>query len=69
MDTHMNTSHRLMIEADNGDEVLFVCPVEGCQRRLVVKRSGGFVVLDAGDFFAFHTGCTDGLRISASITS
>ena len=59
--------HELSIEADNGDEVLFACPHEGCRRRLVVKRSGGLVVLDQGDFWARHSGGTPGLRVSARL--
>jgi len=34
----------------------------------VLKRSGGLVVLDQGDFFALHSGGTEGLAISAGIT-
>jgi hypothetical protein len=33
----------------------------------VIKRSGGLVVLDPGDFFATHSGGTPGLDISAGI--
>ena len=44
--------HLMTIEADNGDEVLGVCP--DCERRVVLKRSGGLVVLDRGDFYAAH---------------
>lgn len=65
----MRPLHRLTLEADNGQDVLFVCPVDNCGRRLVVKRSGGLVVLDRGDFSADHVGGTGGLEIEASITS
>ncbi|MGH3753542.1 MAG: hypothetical protein ACRDRP_12740 [Pseudonocardiaceae bacterium] len=65
----MRPLHRLTIEADNGQDVLFVCPVDSCGRRLIVKRSGGLVVLDRGDFFADHVGGTGGLEIEARITS
>ncbi|MGH8839283.1 MAG: hypothetical protein ACRDVO_08505 [Jiangellaceae bacterium] len=57
-------THRLTMEADNGDDVLFTCSIESCGRRLVVKRSGGLVVLERGDFFARHVGGNDGLEIS-----
>lgn len=57
----MDIIHPLNIEADNGDEVLFVCPDDGCGRRLVIKRSGGMVVIDQGDFYARHVGGTGGL--------
>lgn len=60
----MTTTHHLDIEADNGDDVVMVCPEDGCRRRVVVRRSGGLVVLDRGDFFALHVGGTPGLSIS-----
>ena len=59
--------HRMDVEADNGDEVLLVCPLPECGRRVVIKRSGGLVVLDRGDFFATHSGGTAGLTVSASV--
>ncbi len=65
----MNPMHRMEIEADTGQDVLFVCPVDSCGRRLVLKRSGGLVVLSQGDFFAYHTGGLGGLEISAGIAS
>jgi hypothetical protein len=64
----MNPQHRMILDSDNGEELLFACPHEGCGRRLVLKRSGGLVVLDQGDFFALHSGGTEGLAISAGIT-
>ena len=60
----MNPVHHTTVEADDGVDVLFVCPVEGCGRRLVIRRSGGLTVLDKGDFSAFHVGGTSGLEIS-----
>jgi hypothetical protein len=60
--------HHLTIEADDGEDVLFVCSVEGCGRRVVVRRSGGLIVLQQGDFFAFHRGGSDGIEIAAGIT-
>jgi hypothetical protein len=62
-------THRVTMDADNGDEVLFACSVESCGRRLVVKRSGGLVVLERGDFFARHVGGNDGLDISVGLAS
>jgi hypothetical protein len=62
-------THQLTTEADTGDDVLFVCREEGCGRRLVVKRSGGLVVIDRGDFFALHTGGTLGMEVSGAIVS
>jgi hypothetical protein len=63
----MNAHHRMTLESDNGQELLFACPHDGCGRRLVLKRSGGLVVLDHGNFFALHSGGTEGLSISAGI--
>jgi hypothetical protein len=60
----MKTSHRLDIAADNGNEVLFVCSMESCGRRLVVKRTGGLVVLDHGDFTANHSGGSVALAVT-----
>ena len=65
----MNPQHRMILDSDNGEELLFACPHEGCGRRLVLKRSGGLVVLDQGDFFVLHSGGTEGLDISARINS
>ena len=65
--TEVMATHELRIEADNGDEVLFACQHEGCGRRVVVKRSGGLVVIDQGDFWATHAGGTPGLRVSAHV--
>lgn len=62
----MNPRHRMVLEADNGAEVLFVCPHDGCGRRIVLKRSGGLVVIDRGDFFAFHSGGR-GVEVSADL--
>lgn len=56
--------HRLMIEAENGDEVLLACPESGCGRRIVVQRGGGIVVLAKGDFSALHSGGRGDLAIS-----
>lgn len=63
----MNPDHRMTLESSNGEEFLFVCPHDGCGRRLVLRRSGGLVVLDRGDFFALHSGGTDGLNISSTL--
>jgi hypothetical protein len=63
----MYPRHRMTLESRTDDELLFVCPHEGCGRRLVLQRSGGTVVLDRGDFFALHFGGTEGLEISADL--
>ena len=63
----MNPVHHLVTEADDSTDVLFVCPVEGCGRRVVVRRSGDLIVLDKGDFYALHVGGTNGLEISSVV--
>jgi hypothetical protein len=63
----MDRAHRMVVESDNGREALFVCPEPACGRRLVLKRPGGLVVLDQGDFYALHTGGTNGMQLSASL--
>ncbi len=65
----MNPKHRMVLEADNGTELLFVCPYDGCGRRLVLNRSGGLTILDRGDFFALHYGGTEGLEISGGMAT
>lgn len=59
--------HRMLIEAQNDAEVMFVCPEDGCGRRLVLKRSGGLTVIDQGDFFALHSGGTEGMELQTSL--
>jgi hypothetical protein len=63
----MQTTHTLNIDSDNGAEIVLVCPEDTCRRRVVVARSGGFVVIDQGDFFARHVGVSGGLRVTASV--
>jgi hypothetical protein len=59
--------HRMTIESDDGIDVTFTCPEEGCGRRVVFRRSGGMVVLNRGDFFAMHSGGTEGLVVGADL--
>jgi hypothetical protein len=61
------TMHRMFVEARNDAEILFVCPELGCHRKLVLKRSGGLTVIDQGDFFALHSGGTEGLELSTEV--
>jgi len=56
----------MTIEQDNGDEVLLVCPVGDCGRRLVLSRSGAFTVISRGDFHATHVAGSGGIAITAS---
>lgn len=64
----MTAVHPMTIEADNGDEVLLVCPDASCGRQVVVKRSGGLTVLSRGDFYARHVGGTAALDMSLAAT-
>lgn len=57
----------MVLEADDGRDRRFSCPVEGCGRRLVFRRSGGMVVLNRGDFFALHSGGTTMLSVNAGV--
>lgn len=63
----MQVTHRFDIDSDNGDELVMVCPEAACRRRVMVSRSGRFVVIDQGDFFARHVGGTEGLHLTASV--
>ena len=63
----MDPVHHLTVEADDGLDVLFACPIEGCGRRVVVRRSGDLIVLDKGDFHALHVGGSSGLEISSVV--
>lgn len=63
----MYPTHQVRIEADDGVDVLFVCEEESCGRRVIVRRSGGLLVLDQGDFFALHAGGSDGLALATDI--
>jgi hypothetical protein len=65
----MDPVHLLTIEADDGADVLLVCSVESCGRRLVVKRAGGLTVLDRGDFFALHAGGAAGVELATGLAS
>lgn len=64
----MNEVHRVRIEADNGNDVVFVCSVDGCGRRVAVSRSGELHVVVPGDFYALHAGGTEGLRVGLELT-
>jgi hypothetical protein len=55
----------MAVEESTDEGVLLACMKPECGRRVVVKRAGGLVVLDRGDFFALHTG--GNLTISTSV--
>ncbi len=61
----MSTEHRMHLESDDGDGLLFRCPEDGCGRTVVIRRSGGFEVIVRGDFFASHTGAKGSVALHA----
>lgn len=52
----MSARHRMHLESDDGDGLLFRCGVDGCGRTVIVTRSGEYTVVQRGDFFATHVG-------------
>jgi hypothetical protein len=60
--------HQMHVEADNGVEILFVCPEQGCGRRFVLQRGGGLVVIDRGDLHARHVGGFGSISIGADVS-
>ena len=55
-------------EARTDAEAVYVCPVEGCGRRLVVNwLRPALTVIDQGDFFARHVGLSDGLHLDVAV--
>lgn len=56
--------HQYEVADDDGRTVVFVCPVAGCGRRVVLdRRHDRFTVIDRGDFFAQHAGAVGPIRI------
>lgn len=57
--------HTFEVDDDDGRRIVFVCPVPGCGRRVVLVRGEGrYVVIDRGDFFAQHTGSVGPISLS-----
>lgn len=64
----MGQHHELIVDADNGVEVSFICPEAECGRRVVVNRDrGDYTVVQTGDFYATHAGAVGPVSISVSI--
>ncbi|MFC7529182.1 hypothetical protein [Actinoplanes sp. GCM10030250] len=58
--------HKMICEAENATDVLFVCADEACGRRVVVGKSRPrLTVIDQGDFDAQHTGSLGAISIDA----
>jgi hypothetical protein len=64
----MDRLHRMELEEDDGEDVIFAC-VDGCDRRVLVSRSGDLVVLNRGDFYARHRGSTGPAGMSVTVAS
>lgn len=63
----MSAQHRLHIEADSGHDVVFVCTEAGCGRRLAINRyTRELTIVVQGDFYATHSGGTNGLWMGVS---
>ncbi len=59
--------HEYEVTDDDGRVVVFVCPVAGCGRRVLLDRRGDrYTVIDRGDFFAQHVGGVGPIRIGLS---
>jgi hypothetical protein len=56
------------VEADNGAEILFVCPEQDCGRRFVLQRGAGIVVIDRGDLRARHVGGVGPISVSGDVS-
>ena len=53
-------------EGTTGGEAVYVCPEEGCGRRLVINwLRPALTVIDRGDFFARHV--SEGLRVDIAV--
>ena len=64
----MDRRHDLLVEADNGIEVVFVCIEEACGRKVVLnRRRGDYTVIDQGDFFATHAGSVGPITFTAAV--
>jgi len=60
-------THQMHVEADNGAEILFVCPEQGCGRRFVLQRGAGLVIIDRGDLHARHVGGIGPISVGADV--
>lgn len=55
-------------EGTTDAEAVYVCPEEGCGRRLVINwRRPALTVIDRGDIFARHVATSGGLRVDVAI--
>jgi hypothetical protein len=61
------STHRMVVEAHNGGEILFVCSEQACGRRFVLRHGGALVVIDQGDFHAQHVGGFGPISVGADL--
>jgi hypothetical protein len=60
--------HEYVLESGNEHESLFVCPADGCGRRVVYNRSRpDYIVIDRGDFFAQHRWARPGISMATTV--
>jgi hypothetical protein len=61
-------AHVMVNEATTTDEAVYVCPVDGCGRRVVVNWfRPALTVIDQGDFWARHVGVSAGLELQVGV--
>lgn len=60
-------THYMQVEVDDGHDILFACPEVGCGRRFLLRRGGGYIVLDRGDVNARHVGGTGPVSLSVEV--
>ena len=63
----VDETHTMTVETDDEREVIFACDDPLCGRRVRLGRTGGFEILEQGDFDARHAGATGPLTIGAGL--
>jgi hypothetical protein len=59
--------HHMQVEADDGRDIVFACPEADCGRRFLLRRAGGYMVLDQGDVNVRHVGGTGNVSLSVDV--
>jgi hypothetical protein len=60
-------THHMQVEVDDGHDIIFACPEADCGRRFLLRRSGGYMVLDRGDVNVRHVGGTGPVSLSVDV--
>jgi hypothetical protein len=63
------TTHHMQVEVDDGRDIVFACPEAECGRRFLLRRSGGYMVLERGDVNVRHIGGTSNISLSVDVGS